>query len=99
MCKNISSWSPDPEVNGPHKMVPHTCDDYIEALEALVREGTADSISLETVQRTFGRLPKPAKEHRPGSPVLEHQRHENGLCCRECAWFYNHDPRCKLNAV
>ena len=49
MCKCVVDWKPDPEVQGSHKMVPYTCEDYIADLEKMIQsllKTQADSLRV-----------------------------------------------------
>lgn len=36
MCNCVLDWIPDDEVDGDHKMIPYTCQDYTRDLEKMI---------------------------------------------------------------
>lgn len=63
MCKCIIGWTTDESVDGSHSSKPHTCQDYIRALENLVLWSGADSSRLQTLQKAYGVLKAEDGEH------------------------------------
>lgn len=52
MCKCQIGWTVDESVKGVHNSEPHTCREYIDALEQVVK--AVDPHLLHTLQQEYG---------------------------------------------